>query len=306
MTLDDVKIRHTHSESEVRSFYQDDIAPACRKMASMLGLGINNETVFGWSTNRPEQKRAMADGFLSLKAGPTTLRKDLRAHIDLILYWKLDILVLWEFKSLAAGCRGVMMAIRQLAIENSFVWTACTPSCHCNPKKFHPHNNPRFVKAGRKTGPDARSPPWTFISPREKKRSFDDMCKLDDGGDYIREGEDDLPDGDPTEGEYPVSDSVKETDVTKAHNILQQVSYAHFLHLPVLIFVWKGLGRGRSVRCHFFCDQCGSIRMSLHSTSGGTNALRIRHDQNLRVSPRLWETSYGAVYCGLRGCTRPR
>ncbi|EDR08270.1 uncharacterized protein LACBIDRAFT_327363 [Laccaria bicolor S238N-H82] len=152
-------IKNTEYESEVRDFYKESIAPPCLEAAGVLGFGAAGDFL-KWQSKLYGQREAKADGFLvvtNLGSDFLALPDKFKTRIKLLEDWNLNVLAIWEFKSLAAGSKETMEAIIELSLQESFSWTGCTSHDRCNSIDsidYHP-SGPLPVNTGKRTSPDS-------------------------------------------------------------------------------------------------------------------------------------------------------
>ena len=152
-------IKNTEYEREVRNFYKESIAPPCLAAAGVLGFGTAGDFL-KWQSKFYGQTQAKADGFLVVSHHGSdflALPDEFKERIRLLEEWNLNVLAVWEFKSLAAGSKKTMGEILGLSSEESFPWTGCTPLNSCKSGEYH-QNDLAPHKTGRKTSPDSLSP----------------------------------------------------------------------------------------------------------------------------------------------------
>lgn len=149
-------IKNTKYESEVRNFYKESIAPRCLAAAGALGFGTAGDFL-KWQSKVYGQTQAKADGFLvvAVQGSDFLALPDIsKRRIKLLEKWNLNVLAIWEFKSLAAGSKSTMDAILGLTSEESFSWTGCTSHDPCKSNR----NDPVHHTTCRKTSPNSLLP----------------------------------------------------------------------------------------------------------------------------------------------------
>ena len=238
-SLGEACIKNTEYESEVRDFYKDSIAPPCLAAAGVLGFGTAGDFL-KWQSKFYGQTQAKADGFLVVADHGSSdflaLPDEFKTRIKLLEEWNLNVLAIWEFKSLAAGSKDTMDAILGLSSQESFSWTGCTSHNPCNSTEYD-QSGPLPHNTGKRTSPDSLLP-LIDSQPKVAKRSPDvEDENSDETFSYI-EG---IYPGDETpESEAPYA---KEPQVKSKH-IVQQVRFTtvSMLHTILIIYL-QGLGR---------------------------------------------------------------
>lgn len=215
-------IKNTKFESEVRDFYKESIAPPCLAAAGALGFGTVGDFLKWQPKLYRQPPQAIADGFL-IVAADGSLPDEFKLRIELLEKLKLNVLAIWEFKSLAAGSNDIMGAIQGLSSQESFSWTECTPRNPCNSKRCH---SP-LPYTGRKSSPDFLVP-FTDSQLNVAKCSPDVITGFGDTADHLPDFEDGIdedisPEDDILENEAR-SPSSKGPQVKSKH-IIQQVGF---------------------------------------------------------------------------------
>ncbi|KAK0231424.1 hypothetical protein IW262DRAFT_1454437 [Armillaria fumosa] len=232
-------------------------------VASTLLAGLDEwSTIFRFGPKpRVATACAEADGYLSLNKAAIEspkLSKDLKDTLQLVI--DKDILF-WEFKSMNAGTKGVMLAISHL-VGSQFPWFNCPASKPCGSQFCRKKNNRfRFTVTGNRTGVDGTmlenrfneedssigfsfvfdeskldcpvrpvrdTRRWKFkISRQPKKRArpeSDNRHSTDDKRDDDSDHEDGDDDGERNDGECD-DDALPftEVDYQKALKIVQQI-----------------------------------------------------------------------------------
>ncbi|KAK0498139.1 hypothetical protein EDD18DRAFT_78603 [Armillaria luteobubalina] len=129
-------------------------------IASTLVAGLKQwSSIFHYSDEKSKVPStcAIADGYLSLNKSAintTNIPVPLKNKLRLVMEQNLSDFLFWEFKSMNAGRRGVMLAIDHI-IGSEFSWVSCPRSIACGNRFCHKKGNRfRFTVTGHKTGVD--------------------------------------------------------------------------------------------------------------------------------------------------------
>jgi len=246
-------IKNTNCESEVRDFYKESIAPLCLATAGALSFGTAGDFL-KWQSERYRQTQAKADGFLVVAGHGSdffALPDEYKTRIKLLEEWHLNVLAIWEFKSLAAGSKDTMDAILELSSQENFPWTGCTPDDPCKSAEYHQSDSRLPHNTGRRTGPDSSSP-LIDSQPKVAKCSPDVITGSTDTADHLSDVEDEV--GDETiscddedifsEDEKLEDEAHTKGSQVKSKHIIQQVGFTtvSMLHTMLIIYL-QGLGR---------------------------------------------------------------
>lgn len=128
-------------------------------VASTLVTGLDEwSTIFQFNKKpRVATTCAEADGYLSFDSASiekSKLPEDLKRKLRLVIDKHLSGFLIYEFKSMNAGAKAVMLAIFYLT-GSPFPWSRCPMSKHCNSQFCQMKGNRfRFNVTGSKTGVD--------------------------------------------------------------------------------------------------------------------------------------------------------
>ncbi|SJL01255.1 uncharacterized protein ARMOST_04573 [Armillaria ostoyae] len=128
-------------------------------VASTLVAGLKQwSSIFRYDDKpRVSTTCAVADGYLSLNKSAintANIPVTLKDKLQLVIEQDLSDFLLWEFKSMNAGRRGVMLAISHIT-GSEFSWVSCPRSKSCFSQSCHKKENRfRFAVTGFKTGVD--------------------------------------------------------------------------------------------------------------------------------------------------------
>ncbi|PBK65683.1 hypothetical protein ARMSODRAFT_1087307, partial [Armillaria solidipes] len=128
-------------------------------VASTLVAGLKQwSSIFRYDDKpRVSTTCAIADGYLSLNKSAintANIPVTLKDKLQLVIEQDLSDFLFWEFKSMNAGRRGVMLAIAHIT-GSEFSWVSCPRSKSCRSQFCHKKDNRfRFTVTGFKTGVD--------------------------------------------------------------------------------------------------------------------------------------------------------